>query len=577
VRVVRDGGWSGGPDPDALVGAVLAALPQALEAAIAGAGLPAGADATIASVQVRAAVDLRALRAGDVPVLEAAIAAPIRDVVRREAVLEPPRSPVSEASAGPADGAPDGLPPRAPVIAFPGARELLVRWLDGGQLDRMLSLLSDATLEAWATRALAPALGGTGPAADVDPALLAMVEDVLGGAAAPAAGPALVRARLALAAATASHAGDWARATALIDAARPRPADAPGAAPTAGDRRRGVPAEREPAPHAPIADTRGEPGLRPPAAESGPGAARSVRPAAAREPVVVAALPFLMLVPLSRIGYLDVLAAALDAAGIAGAGDVFGAALARKLLDPPERGWRRAAAAGAATAALAGRDVPEPKLMELARYAPRFASALDAVIATSLVAGRGEEPLVLHRTAAGELMLLDPLGGFLIAVSPDAEPLARVLRAGVRPAVRMTSAVASEPATAATFAAAGVPAGAQAVAPPGRVDELLAALTARCSVPRAADATLERSLTLAAALGLGSLAWDMWSGERATDPLLTLERFGDLEARVHVEPDRVRVALPLGQRHDDLRAAGLLADLPCVPWLGGRRLELGAG
>jgi hypothetical protein len=113
--------------------------------------------------------------------------------------------------------------------------------------------------------------------------------------------------------------------------------------------------------------------------------------------------------------------------------------------------------------------------------------------------------------------------------------------------------------------------------PLDRVDQTLAALEERRAVPLADDPALERSLGLAAALGLGSLAWELWSADLPTDPLLTLERFGDLEASVRFEPDRVHVKLPLGRRHRDLLEHGMLGDVHGVPWLDGRRVELSGG
>ena len=108
--------------------------------------------------------------------------------------------------------------------------------------------------------------------------------------------------------------------------------------------------------------------------------------------------------------------------------------------------------------------------------------------------------------------------------------------------------------------------------------ELIQALAAeRAAVPLAASPALGRSLLLAAGLGLGTLAWTLWREREPTDPLLALERFADLSARVSFEPDRVRVRLPLGPRHSDLSAHGLLADVPGVPWFGGRVVEFSGG
>jgi hypothetical protein len=94
----------------------------------------------------------------------------------------------------------------------------------------------------------------------------------------------------------------------------------------------------------------------------------------------------------------------------------------------------------------------------------------------------------------------------------------------------------------------------------------------RPSIPLASDATLDRHLTLAAAVALGTIAWELWREREPTTPLLTLERFSDLEARVTQSGDTVRVCLPLGKRFQDLRDHGLLADVNDVPWLNGRML-----
>ena len=99
----------------------------------------------------------------------------------------------------------------------------------------------------------------------------------------------------------------------------------------------------------------------------------------------------------------------------------------------------------------------------------------------------------------------------------------------------------------------------------------------RAAVPLAASPALGRSLLLAAGLGLGTLAWTLWREREPTDPLLALERFADLSARVSFEPDRVRVRLPLGPRHSDLSVHGLLADVHGVPWFGGRVVEFSGG
>jgi hypothetical protein len=69
----------------------------------------------------------------------------------------------------------------------------------------------------------------------------------------------------------------------------------------------------------------------------------------------------------------------------------------------------------------------------------------------------------------------------------------------------------------------------------------------------------------------------LWRTRERTDPLLALERFGDLDAVVRFDEDRVRVRLPLGKRFRDLKETGLLEDIPAVSWLGFRRVVFSGG
>ncbi|MDW6066225.1 hypothetical protein SAZ11_61190 [Streptomyces sp. FXJ1.4098] len=110
------------------------------------------------------------------------------------------------------------------------------------------------------------------------------------------------------------------------------------------------------------------------------------------------------------------------------------------------------------------------------------------------------------------------------------------------------------------------------------VRDLVAALVIeRRAAPLAPDGGLERTGTLAAALGLATIAWTLWRDRETPDPLLALTRFADLEATVRYEPAAVRVRVPMGRRHADLLRGGLLADVPDVVWLGGRTLTFSAG
>jgi hypothetical protein len=328
---------------------------------------------------------------------------------------------------------------------------------------------------------------------------------------------------------------------------------------------------------------------------------------------VTCALPFLLLGPLAQTGYLTALGPALQPVGLQEHAAVFATALAYTALGPLERAWRRQPEdlAAAATFAGLGTPVPGQALAEFARVAGPALPALDAVVTRALAEGHtAGEPMILtavEEKAGGGLLLLDREGLFPVAGADAA--------AGLVPAWRMFGSPPVLVAPTAAGALRGLTdAGVSFIvaAPPARderwrrlppnglwtnsddpaldrhaggyqqVVDLAAELTQalageRAAVPLADSPALSRSLLLAAGLGLGTLAWALWRERERTDPLLALERFADLSARVSFEPDRVRVRLPLGPRHADLSAHGLLADVHDVPWLGGRFVEFSGG
>ena len=59
--------------------------------------------------------------------------------------------------------------------------------------------------------------------------------------------------------------------------------------------------------------------------------------------------------------------------------------------------------------------------------------------------------------------------------------------------------------------------------------------------------------------------------------MCALDRFADLGARVAFHDSTVEVRLPLGARHSDLYRHRLLADVPDVPWFGGRTVVFTGG
>lgn len=336
---------------------------------------------------------------------------------------------------------------------------------------------------------------------------------------------------------------------------------------------------------------------------------------------VQSALPFLLLGPLARIGYLDTLHATLEAAGLSDQQPCFPMLLARKALDPPQRGWRFSSASVATSAALAGllEPIPEPAVVDFARLFAPHISPLDGLVCDKLVEGhqRGM-PLILFRADMGSehgLLLVDNEGLLPMSWSSEAAPLFRHL-ARMEGDIVLVPGESAQPEILTQLDDAGF--SFVTDAPPTRgerwrrmtgtgskrlwtnatrtKESILLKAAANLSsatleaqavwqelaIERPAivvqsDPTVERSLTLAAAFALGMLAWTLWREREATTPLLALERFGDLDARVRFTRDTVQVRLPMGRRYQDLLDHGLLADIRHIPWLDGRPLQFSAG
>jgi hypothetical protein len=590
LRIVRESGWSWGRAPGELVDAALEALPDLAEAIVAGLGAMPAEASPGAPLCLRTQVSLAELERRGADALRAAVANGVRSAAG-------PAGPANVSGAG-ATGISERGPTWAALtraVPLPGPRELLLRWLRAGVLEGLLELLDPATLEVWN----APLRVAPGASPDGAPPF---ATDARGKSPTSAAA---LRSRLLLAAA-AARSGPSGDTTA--DVASVAPAEPAGAA-TPEPSKDVVAEERTvPEPDSPAVPVRPSAVFPPPAivspdgfvwpgpvessagrgttaaGETAPQSPADASPAglARAGPLVVPALPFLVAVPLARIGYFDTLAAALSLARVGYGVSAFAEGLAYKLMDPPERGWRRTAGAERGAAAFTGAEPGTGRLTELALNAPLFASALDAVIAMAVMARRGRQALLLHRAPSGDLVLVDPAGGLLIAVDADVEKIARVLCAGGPTPVRVTGE-ARRPDVLAALAAAHVPAdarrrSARRLAPVlERLEELLVAIELRRSVPLAKDGTLERTLALAAAFGLGSLAWQLWGGAAKADPLLALERLEDLEARVRLEQHRVKVTVPMGRRRQDLADGGILGCVDGLPWLGGRWLELSGG
>jgi hypothetical protein len=334
------------------------------------------------------------------------------------------------------------------------------------------------------------------------------------------------------------------------------------------------------------------------------------------------ALPFLLLGPLARLGYIAALDAVLEGAELTDEAPIFGAALAYKVLDPPERGWRRSRASVVAAGTFAGSREPvaEEALVDFSRRVAPHVDALDLVLAEAVIAGHtAGAPVVLcgigPEADGGGFLLFDTPGSFPIASADGLEPLLPVLQRLASPVV-----IVSHEATAPLLLSALDRAGLTFVSdlPPTRherwqrVQQGAARLgwtnsTAPASQPvvgaarkiadacdeaadlwqqlaltrpavvRARSPELDRSVTLAAAVASGIIAWELSQKGRPIGPQKVVLRYCDLDARVRFDPATVVVSLPLGRRHQELREAGLLAPVSGVPWLGGRRVEFSGG
>jgi hypothetical protein len=322
-----------------------------------------------------------------------------------------------------------------------------------------------------------------------------------------------------------------------------------------------------------------------------------------------AALPFLLLGPLSQIGVLDVLGAAFDAAQRSHELPIFAAGLALKVLPPPERGWRHRPDQLATAAAFAGLPNFPVELPGLAdQLLDDVLSPIESAIARAVIeAHTPGKPLVAQRVDGG-VLIADSEGLFPIACCAT-ETLPRVI-AGLTDQVFIPSDSA-DPKLLASLDRAGLRfvtdapptrgesfrrlAGApsdhfwtnDADAPdaelctlarplPNFADELAetwrSLTTERACAPRPRHAALDRTLALLAGVALAFIAWALWRTRETAHPRLTLLRFRDFDARVDFRDRAVEVKLPLGRRHQDLRTHRLLDDVAAVPWLAGRAL-----
>ncbi len=512
VRVRRRGGWSWG-DPGRYADLVLPAIEAALRGLVEDAGLPPGVDCHLTGpVVLELTADGRptpASRAALLDALRSATAAATREL--RSAAERPLEH-------TPHDGP---VPDAVDAAADETARELLARalaaWSRSGRLAALAASWSPVVLAAWeaTVRSLVATHGSDEPVLEAA-AVTAIAEAVLG-AEPDGRPPSEDRARAAadlvvLLGAVVVAAGDRWPAAETLDLVLRRTV---GTAHAAGPE---------------TVDVVASPVVAAPRV-----AASSPPSAAVTAPAIVPGLPFLVLVQLARIGYLEPAAAALVAAGVPA--PALAAAVAGKALPAPDRGWRRRPSEREAVLLAAGVDGDRADEALVALTAAR--ELVEPVWRTALVelyrAGRerGDEVVV---TELGEERVCGEAAGLL--------PLAWVPADGVGAVLH------------------------QLGDPPARTDALLApvaeALGPRRGLPGLAAPDLERQLAAVLGTALGSLAVELW-GPHA-DCLTALERLDDLEVRV-VPGARLEVGVPRGRRWLDLGRAGLL-DTWSVPGHG---------
>ncbi|MGE5186600.1 MAG: hypothetical protein ACM31C_31305 [Acidobacteriota bacterium] len=584
LHIRRTSGWAWGASPDELIRAATRAIPQLLAARLPALEVPA--DSTIVldrPVRVQLAATARQLAAlgdgttGTQDVVE--LRARIEDEVSAAVAAAIATAGVASPSVSRAerDEPAERLALEAELAGAEAPRRAARAWFRAGELDAVL-----ARLEPTALARLHELLLGDAPAADEPaPAVSAIVERAAYHHTSAATTPLeRVQRRIAVAAETIDEMPSLAtpQLRAAIDRVIPLEPDV--AAGVAASRRRDEPALARSAPE--------------PACEL---AVRSV-------------LPFLLLSPLHHAGWLDQAATLLELHGCEGDAFALAAGLAAKVLDPLERGWSRSHADRLALAAFAGRSEPIADA-EIAAAAARLRpvlAALDAGLRAVIVRARRPVPVALWRDERG-WYLLDGDGTVVLGASTalrdvlaaaPAAPIvvpARFAEREVFDAIDfanarfITDAPPSRGDAWRSFAGTSrrlytndtaTPAGKLAALTAhldhslALAEELAEVLAERPAIPRDPLTAFDATCTLAATAALADIGARLFPAEPTT-PVLALTRFRDLDARVTFGPQRIRVRVPLGQRHADLLHHGVLGELANVPWLAGCTIDLGGG
>jgi hypothetical protein len=332
-------------------------------------------------------------------------------------------------------------------------------------------------------------------------------------------------------------------------------------------------------------------------------------------------LPFLLIGPLSRMGYFATLSAVLEAAKAQNDSPIFGAALAYKVLDPPDRGWRRTLASQLTAAVLAGQDTPlsDESLHTFSRRISGHTGPLERLLSEKIIEGHATgAPVILLRAdspSPKNYLLVDFPGCFPIVLAAQITEIIPLLTKLQKPVLLVPRSVA-DPHVLQELHRAGIAfitnaspsrnehwqavrqgptllgwanygsASSSELREAGR--NLSCAIedsesfwqaigVSRPGIIRPSEPDLERCVTLSVSLALGIVSWKLWNSRGRTTPQLAIERFADLDARVRFDARCVSVRLPLGRRYQELFDSGLLASVSGVPWLAGRRVEFNGG
>ncbi len=625
LRLVRRGGWTWGAEPKELARRVLAALPALLARMLADLVPEDRALVVRQPVKLKLSASLTDLLAGRLEIqrgswsantLALELKTALRQALERslggalEEALLPvqPRSPAAtpalqtRASArGEANQA--GTPPTILL-------QLLMAWQERGLLIPQLLRMPEGLISRWHRLLLeSHAQGAVGDVDEAATSLETLVNELqnagLGGRVGSLRLTLTARLILAvLAAARLGLAPQTATARAALDRLLPLEPE------TGGTR------SHESTP--PVDDIRTEPfqsdvdtGVKRGQGSWKPAHSKTIQPGETWETRIDCALPFLALGPLSKMGCLDILAHSFEKPAL----DLipFAASLANKVLAPPHGGWRREPSARHAAAVFAGcqEEIAEADLVHFADNAADLLLGVEALVTQSVIAGRDpKKPLILNATQKPEgFLVLDADGLFPAAFCRTVDDLATVVPEG-QPFWLAGETVDSVPALEAAglrWFCARPPVEhmarqvflrgercysndsdlgdafllSHAKAFSAREDELEELteelIRARRAVVHARSGQFERGLTLIAGCSLATISWTLWREIEPSSPQLALMRFGDLDASIRFESDAVRVRLPLGRRYQDLEQAGLLADIPCIPWLGGRDIIFPGG